>query len=52
METICGIRQHLGAVVLQFGGVGPLPRRETGQSEEGAVKGKRAWEGSQRGLGR
>lgn len=52
METICGIRHHLGAVVLQFGGVGPLPHRETGWSEKGSVKGKRAWEGSQRSLGR
>lgn len=42
MERICGIRHHLGAVALQFGGVGPVPRRETGRSEEGAVKGKGA----------
>lgn len=52
MGTTCGIRHHLGAAVLQFDGVGPVPCRETGQSEEGAVRGKRAWEGSQRGPGR
>lgn len=52
MGTTCGIRHHLGAVVLHFGGAGPMPHRETGRSEEGAVRGKRAWEGSQRGLGR
>lgn len=52
MGTTCGIGHHLGTVVLQFGGMRPVPRRETGRSEEGAVRGKRAWEGSQRGLGR